>query len=227
MNNLIKKIITILTLGSLTIFVVGCTTTNPYTGEQTTSKTAAGAGIGAGVGALGGALIGSAAGGSDGALAGALIGAGVGGLAGAAIGNSMDQQDAELRKVLVGTGVQVKQNGNSVQLSMASDVTFATDSADIKASFYNTLNSVAIVLNKYNNTNITISGFTDSTGNDGHNQELSEHRAASVGAYLISQGIDPNRVFTKGFGSRYPVASNSTAQGRALNRRVVITLRPR
>lgn len=226
MNNLIKKITTIVALSFLAIFVTGCATTDPYTGESATSKTAVGTGVGVGVGAISGALIGSAVGGEDGALVGALVGAGAGGLTGAAIGHSMDQQDAELRKVLMGSGVQVKKSGNSVQLVMASDVTFATDSADIKASLYNTLNSVAIVLNKYNSTSITISGYTDNTGSDAHNQELSERRAASVGAYLTSQRVNPNRIFTKGYGSRNPVASNSTAQGRALNRRVVITLRP-
>jgi outer membrane protein OmpA-like peptidoglycan-associated protein len=226
MINLIKKMNKILVFGAFVVFISGCTTINPYTGEASTSKTAAGAGLGAGLGAAGGAIIGGITGGSQAALIGAAIGAGAGGLTGAAIGHSIDRQDAELRQVLLGTGVQVKRVGNGVQLSMASDVTFATDSADIRASFYNILNSVAIVLNKYDNTSITINGYTDSTGSVAHNQELSERRAASVGAYLVSQRINPNRIFTKGFGSRNPVATNATSQGRAFNRRVVITLRP-
>ena len=53
-----------------------------------------------------------------------------------------------------------------------------------------------------------------------------QRRAASVGSYLVSQRINSNRIFTKGFGSRNPVVTNATLQERALNRRVVITLRP-
>jgi outer membrane protein OmpA-like peptidoglycan-associated protein len=213
-----RKMVKFLGLGILATFLVSCVAINPYTGEKGVSKTT----VGTGVGAAGGAIIGGLTGGNHGALVGAALGAGVGSI----VGHSMDRQDAELRQVLVGTGVQVQKTDDGVQLLMASDVTFATDSADIRSSFYPTLNSVAIVLKKYDNTSITISGHTDNTGNDAHNQELSERRSASVGAYLTSQRINPNRIFTKGFGSRHPVATNSTSQGRMLNRRVVITLRP-
>ncbi|MGB6976149.1 MAG: OmpA family protein [Gammaproteobacteria bacterium] len=201
--------------GSLT----GCTTVNPYTGEQQISSTA----IGTGVGVAGGALVGALAGGQKGAL----IGAALGGASGAVIGNIMDRQDAELRQQLVGTGVQVNRQGNALQLVMASDVTFRTNSADINSGFYPALNSVAKVFKKYSNTNIVISGYTDDTGGDAYNQQLSEQRAASVGSYLVSHGISPNRVFTQGFGKRNPVASNHTAAGRAKNRRVEITVRPK
>jgi outer membrane protein OmpA-like peptidoglycan-associated protein len=197
----------------------GCTTVNPYTGEQQVSRTT----IGTGIGAAGGALIGALAGGGRGAL----IGAAVGGASGAVIGNIMDTQEAELRQQLVGTGVQVMKQGDVIQLVMASDVTFRTDSSDINAGFYPALNSVARVFRKYNNTNIVVSGYTDNVGGDAYNQRLSERRAASVGSYLMSQGISPNRVFTQGFGKRNPRASNGTAAGRAQNRRVEITVRPR
>lgn len=203
-------------IAATAIFFSGCAT-NPYTGEKTVSDTA----IGTGVGVAGGALVGGLIGGNEGAL----IGAGVGGLTGAAVGYSLDRENQELRQQLVGTGVQVKKVGDSVQLSMASDVTFKTDSSDISASFYPTLSSVAKVLKKYDRTNIVVAGYTDSTGTAEHNQTLSEQRARSVGGYLISQGINSNRIFTKGFGQRNPVASNSTADGRAQNRRVVIILR--
>lgn len=197
--------------------LTGCTTTDPYTGQSKASKTAVGAGVGVGVGAILGSLIG----GRDGAL----IGAAAGGLTGGVIGSSMDRQDAELRQRLVGTGVQIVKQGDYIQLSMASDVTFRTDSADINTSFYDVLDSVAVVLNKYNRTNIVVSGYTDSTGTAAHNQELSERRAQSVAGYLVSRGINPNRVFAEGWGQRHPAASNATAKGRAQNRRVVITLR--
>jgi outer membrane protein OmpA-like peptidoglycan-associated protein len=197
----------------------GCTTTNPYTGEQQISKTT----IGTGVGVAGGALIGALAGGQKGAL----IGAALGGATGAVAGNLMDRQDAELRQALVGTGVGISKQGNFTQLMMASDVTFRTNSSDINAGFYPPLNSVAQVLRKYSNTNIIISGYTDNTGGDAYNQQLSEQRAASVGSYLVSHGVSPARIFTQGFGKRNPVASNSTAEGRAKNRRVEISIRPK
>lgn len=211
-----KLIATICTLSMLGM--TGCVSVNPYTGQQETSNTTVGAGVGAGIGAVAGALLGG--------QRGALIGGAIGGSTGGLIGHNMDSQNAELRQVLAGTGVQVVNNGNSIQLIMASDVTFATNQSAIEADFYPTLNSVAIVLRKYNNTSINITGFTDNTGSDAYNQNLSEQRAGSVGDYLVSQGISANRIFTTGMGKRYPVASNNTVRGRALNRRVVIILRP-
>ena len=197
--------------------LTGCTTTNPYTGQQQTSD----ASIGTGIGALGGAAVGAIAGGGRGALIGGALGALTGGL----IGNNMDKENAELRNMLVGTGVQVRQNGREIQLIMASDVTFKTNQSDVKAGFYPVLNSVSVVLRKYNTNNIVVTGYTDNTGNAAYNQQLSERRAQSVASYLIAQGVTPNRVFAEGMGQRYPIASNATASGRALNRRVVITLR--
>lgn len=211
-----KPIAGILALSILTL--TGCQSVNPYTGEtQTSNATAGGA-----VGAIGGAAIGAIAGGGRGAL----IGGALGGLTGALVGSTLDKQNEELRRALVGTGVQVQKTGNTIQLIMASDVTFKTNQAEVRSSFYPTLNSVGVVLKKYNQTSITITGFTDNVGNATYNQELSERRAENVGSYLVSQGISPNRISTQGRGERNPVASNSTVQGRALNRRVEITLRP-
>lgn len=200
------------------LFMSGCTTLNPYTGENQVSNTT----IGAGVGAIGGTLVGAMIGGRQGAL----IGAGIGGLTGGVIGHSMDDENAELRQRLLGTGVQVREAGNSIQLIMASDVTFATDSANIRSDFYTVLDSVALVIKKYNRTSIIVSGYTDSTGSAEHNQILSEQRAKSVSAYLASQGVRKNRLFARGFGARHPIASNQSVSGRAMNRRVVINLRP-
>lgn len=212
-----KKFIALICSVSL-LGLTGCSSINPYTGESQASDST----IGAGIGAVGGALAGGILGGGKGAL----IGTAVGGLTGGLIGHSMDQQNAELRRRLVGTGVQVRKIGNYIQLTMASDITFATNQAAIESNFYPTLNSVAVVLKKYNNTSINITGFTDNTGSDAYNQQLSEERSASVGNYLASQGISSNRIFTNGMGKREPVASNATPGGRALNRRVVIILRP-
>jgi outer membrane protein OmpA-like peptidoglycan-associated protein len=211
-----KTLLSVLGMGAL--LLSGCSSVNPYTGQQQLSD----ATIGTGVGAAGGAGIGALVGGGRGALIGGAIGAVTGGF----IGHSFDDENAELRQRLVGSGVQVQMLGNSIQLLMASDVTFNFNQADVRSSFYPTLNSIAIVLKKYDNTSITITGYTDNVGSDAYNQSLSEARAKSVGDFLISQGIAPNRIFTQGRGKRNPIASNTNAEGRAMNRRVVITLRP-
>lgn len=198
--------------------LTGCASTNPYTGEAQVSNSTIGAGIGTATGAVFGSMIG----GTKGALIGGALGAATGGL----IGHSMDQENQELRQALVGSGVQVRKVGNTVQLVMASDVTFNTNQSDVNANFYPTLSSVARVFKKYDNNTITITGYTDNVGGDAYNQTLSEERAQSVGDYLIAAGVPANRIFTQGMGKRYPIASNASASGRAMNRRVVITLRP-
>ena len=202
-------------------YLSSCTTTDPYTGEQKTSNLAGGAAIGAGLGALGGLAVG---GGNRGRSA--LIGAAIGGLAGGAIGNYMDNQEAELRQQLQGTGVSVTRAGDRIILNMPSNITFATDQDQVIPPFYATLDSVAIVLNKFSKTYIDVNGHTDSTGSLQHNQALSERRAASVANYLASRRVDQRRMSTMGFGPSQPVASNATPEGRAQNRRVEISIAP-
>lgn len=195
-------------------------TTNPFTGERQVAKTATGATIGAAAGAAIGALTGR-----DRAKR-AAIGAGVGALAGGAVGAYMDVQESKLRNTLQGTGVSVTRVGNELLLNMPGNVTFATNSADIKSDFYSVLNSVGLVLKEYEKTVVEVTGHTDSTGDDMYNQELSERRASSVGRYLEAQGVQSVRVVTKGFGERMPVASNDSPEGRQQNRRVELRLIP-
>lgn len=198
------------------ILLSGCTT-NPYTGQPEAAKT----GVGAGLGAAGGALLGQAIGHNTTAT---LIGAGIGAVAGGAIGNHMDRQAAALRQQLQGTGVSVTLNGNDIQLNMPSDITFTVNQADIKPQFYSVLNSVALVLKEYKGTIVNVAGYTDNTGSDQHNLQLSQQRAQNVASYLTSQGVAGNRFSAVGYGKANPIASNSTEAGRAKNRRVVITL---
>jgi outer membrane protein OmpA-like peptidoglycan-associated protein len=138
----------------------------------------------------------------------------------------MDQQEAKLRAQLQGTGVSVTRQGNHIILNMPGNITFATNQSAINANFYPVLDSVALVLEEFEKTLVDVVGHTDSTGSDTINQPLSEDRAASVGAYLMSRGVIPQRLVTAGFSSRKPIADNDTAEGRALNRRVEITLVP-
>ncbi|MNV80370.1 putative lipoprotein YiaD precursor [compost metagenome] len=138
----------------------------------------------------------------------------------------MDSQEAELRAQLQGTGVSVTRAGDRIILNMPSNITFATDRDQVIPAFYDTLNSVAIVLRKFNKTLIDVDGHTDSTGSASYNQGLSERRAASVANYLASQGVDQRRMATMGFGQERPIASNASEAGRAQNRRVEISIAP-
>jgi outer membrane protein OmpA-like peptidoglycan-associated protein len=201
----------------------GACAANPFTGEREVSKTGKGAAVGAVVGGIAGAVTGDE--GRERAKR-ALIGAGVGALAGAAVGAYMDRQEARLRAELAGTGVSVTRAGDQLILNMPGHVTFATDSADISASFYPVLRSVGLVLKEYHKTVIEVAGHTDSTGTLQHNQALSERRAGSVAAFLESQGIEPLRLLVRGFGPNRPVASNDTSEGRQANRRVELILVP-
>ena len=207
-----------------TLALTACTTTNPYTGQSQISNTAGGTLIGAGGGAIAGAIVGAAVGGDP--RIGALIGAGVGGLSGAAIGNYMDQQEAELRAQLQGTGVSVTRVGDRIVLNMPSNVTFATDQDQVIPPFYPTLDSVAIVLRKFDKTLIDVDGHTDSVGNAGYNMDLSNRRANSVANYLAGRGVDPRRMSAMGYGLERPIASNASEMGRAQNRRVEIAISP-
>lgn len=207
----------IISICALTAVVAGCTTVNPYTGESQTAKSTWGTAIGA----TAGALIGSTQS-STGALIGGLAGAAVGG----GVGYYLDVQAAELRQELMSTGVQVVETADSIRLIMPGNITFKTDSADINSSFYPVLNSVAKVLNKYSNSTILVSGHTDSTGNAEYNLNLSRERAQSVASYLQGQGIKSTRFEVLGMGSSNPIASNSTADGRAQNRRVELKIIP-
>lgn len=202
--------------------LVACTTTDPYTGEQRTSRTASGAGIGA----VAGAVIGAASASRSDRRRGAVTGAIAGGVIGGGVGAYMDRQERKLRDQLQGTGVQVQREGDIIYLVMPGNITFDVNSHHVRSEFFEVLNSVALVVNEFDKTVIEVSGHTDSTGTDAINNPLSERRAASVGDYLISQRVSRDRIQTVGYGSRYPIASNATAEGREANRRVELELIP-
>jgi len=201
----------------------GCYTENAYTGDREVSRTAKGAGIGAAVGAVVGLLTGGDAAAHR---KNALIAAGVGALAGGAVGNYMDRQQAELRTQLRGSGVSVTRMGDNLTLNMPGNITFQSDSAELNASFYRVLDSVNVVLKKYEKTVIEVAGHTDSTGSAQYNQQLSERRANTVAQYLEAHGLRSDRVIAVGAGETRPVASNDTPEGRQANRRVELTLTP-
>ncbi len=212
-----------ITVLAFSLALAGCTT-DPYTGKKRLAKTTIGAGAGAVVGALGGLLIGKTTGANT--RNAVLIGAGIGALTGGGIGIYMDKQEAELRAQLQGSGVSVTRDGDRIILNMPSHVTFDSDQSAIKPNFFNVLKSVGLVLKKYNKTLVNVYGHTDGDGAADYNQDLSQRRAVSVAQYLISQGSDQRRYHVVGFGESTPVASNSTQDGKAANRRVEIQLSP-
>lgn len=183
-------------------------------------KTRTGAGIGAGVGAVVGLLT------RGDKFQNALIGAALGGVAGGAIGNYQDRQAAQLRQKMAGTGVDVVQKDNNITLNMPGNITFATNSADLNANFYPVLDQVSGTLTQYDQTMIEVAGHTDSTGSAEYNQGLSERRAHSVAAYLVSRGVNVKRLMVVGDGENHPIASNDTPEGRQANRRVELTIVP-
>ena len=202
------------------VLLTACATTDPYTGERKASNTAKGAGIGAAAGAAIGAAT------ADDRGKGALAGAAAGGALGGGIGYYMDRQEEKLRQELQGTGVQVRREGDRINLIMPGNITFATGRYEIRSEFYGVLDSVAKVLAEFKDTAIKVSGHTDSTGGDQLNQTLSERRADSVREYLIRRDVAAGRIQSQGYGPRYPIASNDTASGRQANRRVELELLP-
>jgi outer membrane protein OmpA-like peptidoglycan-associated protein len=197
-----------------------CATVEQATTSPDYQKTRTGAGIGAAAGAVIGLLT------RGDKFQNALIGAAIGGVAGGAIGNYQERQAAKLRADTAGTGVQVVQQGNNITLAMPGNITFATNSADLNASFYPILDKVSTTLVQYDQTMVEVAGHTDSTGGAAYNQALSERRAQSVAAYLTSRGVRGARLIVVGDGENHPIASNETPEGRQQNRRVELTIVP-
>jgi outer membrane protein OmpA-like peptidoglycan-associated protein len=210
-------------MAGLVVALTACTTLDPYTREEETSKAQRQAVIGAAAGAAVGLLTGDS---SMERKQRALIGAGLGALAGAGVGTYMDRQEAKLRAELERTGVSVTRIGDNITLNMPGNITFATNSADLNAGFFDVLNSVSLVVDEFDQTVIEVAGHTDSTGSDEYNQQLSERRAAAVAAYLRTRNVLADRIITVGAGESRPVASNDTDAGRQQNRRVELTLVP-
>ncbi|WP_297488779.1 OmpA family protein [uncultured Cetobacterium sp.] len=155
---------------------------------------------------------------------GTLIGAGIGALAGLGWGAYKDMQYNEFLAALRSTNITVTNNKDNLNLRLPGESSFKSSSAVLNSGFYGPLNSIAEILNKYQETKIQVSGYTDSTGNPNYNLNLSLERAQSVANYLAAEGVSTSRISSVGYGSKDPVASNETSEGRALNRRVEIKI---
>ncbi len=202
------------------LLLAGCTPPQTKTGQ--------GAAIGTGIGAAAGAGLGQAIGrDTQSTLIGAGIGAAIGGLAGTSIGRYMDNQETAMRQQLAGVeGANIQRNADLLAVTFKSDLLFDTNSATLKAGSFDEISRVARVLQQYPQTSIRIAGYTDSTGTEAYNQQLSERRAEAVKNALAAQGVSASRMLASGYGEGQPIASNATEAGRQLNRRVTLTIAP-
>lgn len=181
-------------------------------------KTAAGAGIGAALGAGLGALVGNGH--------GALIGAGVGAVAGGIMGYNWSGIKKDVQQsgaTQLGVDVTEMPDG-TLRVNIPSNVSFDTNKYDLKPALLPVLNSVARALVQHPELRAKAIGYTDSTGSLALNQTLSVNRAQAVTNYLAGQGVASSRLSIEGRGPNNPVASNDTAEGRAMNRRVELYL---
>lgn len=135
-----------------------------------------------------------------------------------------DLEREELKLEKSRKALQVKESKGTVQFALSGDVLFDTNKAVLKPSARETLANVATVLSAFPDSNIAITGYTDSHGDSDMNLKLSRDRADAVKAWLLDQGISSERIITQGKGELDPVASNETEAGRQQNRRVEITL---
>ena len=184
---------------SIVLYATGCATP----GKNTAIGSGAGAGVGAAIGALGA--------GGKGAALGALAGAATG----AVVGNYLDKQAAELQEI-----ADTKRVEDGILVNVKSDLLFDTGSSQVKTKAGDQLVQLGNVLAKYKADRIRVEGFTDSTGSAAFNDKLSRQRADAVREVLLSEGVKPDQILVFGYGESRPVASNSTPQGRQLNRRV-------
>jgi len=205
----------------LTVMMVGTTAGFAQTVDDH-AKTKKGAVIGGVAGAIVGAAIGNNRG-HHSAKRGAVVGAVAGTAAGAIVGAMMDKQERELRQI---EGVNVTRTApDELKVTVRNEVLFDFNSAGLRTASRESLREMADVFQKYPNTTISVQGHTDSIGSAAYNKRLSNRRADSVASYLENLGVRGGRVETIGYGESQPRATNSTAEGRQLNRRVEIKIR--
>lgn len=216
----INKILTIVLAVVLSISFTNCKTVQNANNKQK------GAVIGATGGALLGAILGNNIGkGGNGEL-GAVIGGVIGGGAGVLIGNKMDKQAQKIEEEIPGAQVERVDNGIVVTFDENSGVFFETNKFNINTASQNSLDKLAGVFKEYPDTNILVVGHTDSAGSEEYNMTLSKNRASSVTSYFTGKGLLASRFTTQWFGENKPTNDNSTAEGRAKNRRVNVAILP-
>lgn len=203
-----------ITLTASALVLAGCT--NP---DGTTNQPGTGVIIGGLTGAAAGQIIG---GDTRATLIGGAIGAAVGG----AIGARMQAQEQELRQSLAGTGADVRYDGTQLRVILPESVTFRTGSSVVDPAFRPALRAVSESLRRHPASSVRVVGHTDNVGTAAYNNQLSQDRAMAVARELIANGTAASRISVAGRGFYEPIATNSTAAGRAENRRVEILITP-
>jgi outer membrane protein OmpA-like peptidoglycan-associated protein len=205
----IKSKVLIVVLLALTVFSYSCGTSNSVKGGV--------------IGGVGGAVVGGIVGNELGNTAvGAIIGAAVGGTAGALIGSHMDKQAEEMERDI--ENAKIERIGEGIKITFDSGILFETNSSTLQSQAKTNIANLAVILNKYPDTNILVTGHTDFDGTDEYNQSLSERRAESVSDYTMGQGVTSSRFSVIGLGETEPIATNETVEGKQLNRRVEIAI---
>lgn len=188
-------------------------------GDGTSNQPATGALIGG----VTGAVIGKAVGGDD---RSAIIGGVAGAVIGGAIGENMARQERELNQRLAGTGATISNTGSQLLVILPEGVTFPTGSSIVDPGFLPALRDIATSLREHPYSTIRVVGHTDNVGSADYNQTLSRDRAMAVAQILVRYGVASNRITYSGRGYAEPIASNNSAAGRAMNRRVEIIITP-
>ncbi len=214
-----KKFTVALLAATLLVGASGCSTMN-NTGKGALIGTGGGGAVGAGIGAL--------IGGGKGAGIGAAIGAAVGAGAGALIGQKMDKQQKELQEELA-QQAKVEETTDSnglraIKVTFDGGILFPTGKYNLNPTAQADLTKFAVNLLNNPDTDVAITGYTDNTGSYAVNEKLSDQRANSVRNYLITCGVPSTRLTARGIPMADYIASNDTPEGRALNRRVEITV---
>ena len=141
--------------------------------------------------------------------------------------NTADQLAVEQKKRLEAEAnlaklAAVKEEERGLVITLSGTILFASNKSELLPSAENKLNEVSEALMATKERGLTIEGFTDSQGSSSYNQELSQKRAEAVRSYIISRGYEGDRIQAKGMGETNPIADNTSAEGRANNRRVEI-----
>lgn len=215
MKSLITKSIYVFMCMAL---ITGCSTTRNANNKQK------GAVIGAAGGAVIGGVLGNNIGKGNNTALGAIIGAVVGGVAGGYIGDRMDRQAERIEEEIPGAEVTRVGEGINVTFTEDAGVYFDTNKSNVKGTSATTLDKLAGIFKEYPKSNVLVEGHTDSAGPEDYNMKLSQQRAESVTSYLVSQGVSSTRFSTKWYGENQPKADNSTAEGKAKNRRVELAI---
>ena len=136
-------------------------------------------------------------------------------------------RDADIAKLQAELeSVKAQRTSRGWVVTLPTNVLFDTADSTLKPSSQQTLNEIARVMREHRDATVTVEGYTDNQGSFNYNRMLSEQRAMAVKQALVQSGVDASRITARGYGEGYPVASNTNAEGRQLNRRVQIVVAP-